>query len=308
MITLPRDTLLAYLYNVGALETARHREEEREKAVDDALSKNQSALNRLQEPIRPSRVGIAGNALGNLLAPILVLVIFSAIGFAISLVLWLLYKICLAMFFPPETNVVVENILFYMGPVIGVIVWAVLIFSDIVGGNFALPKTMSGYRQELQNYQREKQKLETERANLKREQAEVFSQSGPRKKKMEEELQRQYSLNVLAPKYRNMEAVLFLYNRLAEGWFDTLKEALNDYEDFVWKRKNAEQKAQISKRIEDIVRSQEDLFYDLKSLYEQNETVAKMAKEGFHQLNASAAEIQAQNEVIEGYTRTTALL
>ena len=136
----------------------------------------------------------------------------------------------------------------------------------------------------------------------------LLLQYTPQKEKITDELNQLYNLGIIHPKYQNLNAVLVIYDLLSTGRCDTLKEALNAYEDYLWKQQDAQWKASISQQLSIMCDNQVSILSGIDALNVQTARIADITDRGLSELNASAEELKLQASIIEGNTRTMALL
>ncbi len=158
-------------------------------------------------------------------------------------------------------------------------------------------RELTEYNQNMSNY------------NLAKEQfGSLLKEYVPQIEKVTDELTRLYDLDVIHPKYRTLEAVLVMYDLLSTGRCDTLKEALNAYEDYLWKQQDAQWKASVSQQLSVMCDNQISILSGIDALNMQTARIADITNRGLSELNASSEELALQANIIEGNTRTMALL
>lgn len=295
-VTISREALSAYLYDVGALEVAKQQAIERQKSSQQHLEHNDAIIKNLKEPSPPIYEKLdstKSKVVGSLIAIIAGAMIGSIICFILSI--------------PLKWFGIILGIKHYC-IVVGIVSALILLFY-LVGDNDKLIKEENNklkaqYEKELARYKQTMNDYNTAYP--------YFSEELEKYKKAEseisKELQQEYSLGILHPQYQNMEAVLVMHNLLITGRCDTLKEALNTYEDFVWKRKDTQWKDAVLQQLTAIYNNQQELICSVDTLNKQTANIAALTERGFDKLQTSAEEISMQTQIIEGNTRAMAIL
>mgnify|MGYP001775910442 CR=1 FL=1 len=85
-------------------------------------------------------------------------------------------------------------------------------------------------------------------------------------------------IKILHPIYQKREAVFVMYNMLITGRYDTLKEAINAYEDFLWKKEDAQWKASISQQLNHIIAASERMIWSMDDMRNQTYRIQELQR------------------------------
>ena len=85
-------------------------------------------------------------------------------------------------------------------------------------------------------------------------------------------------IKILHPIYQKREAVFVMYNMLITGRYDTLKEAINAYEDFLWKKEDAQWKASISQQLNHIIAASERMIWSIDDMRNQTYRIQELQR------------------------------
>ncbi len=310
-IQITKEALKTYLYNVGVLEVAKSRFDSNEETLRDTLQKKEEAVAAqprepdvpLYEAFQPMPSGQA----------IFRLITGAVIGFLLGLLVLL-----------PVSYIFTKV---YINDMAGILIVLGIMGIGTVGGGFLRyhafssaykyrnwriqdqnAKKAARYTQKMQEHHQTKQRLESEKNQASAALSAYLDKTASGKQRVEEELKKEYALDILPEKYRQLEAVLVMYNLLDTGRCDTLREALLAYDDFVWKMEDAQWKKAVTEQLSTIRQNQQKLFSGLEMLEEQTNAVSRMMKSGFQQAQANFAQIESQQQIMEGNVRTVRLL
>ena len=117
-----------------------------------------------------------------------------------------------------------------------------------------------------------------------------------------------YSNEILHPIYQNREAVFVMYNMLVTGRCDTLKEAINAYEDFAREKEDAQWKASISQQLNHIIAAAERMIWNMEDVREQTHRIQELQKESSRAMQYTSAEIARNTAIIRNNTDISLLL
>lgn len=117
-----------------------------------------------------------------------------------------------------------------------------------------------------------------------------------------------YSEPIIHPVYRKREAVFVMYNMLVTGRCDTLKEAINAYEDFVWKKEDAQWKASISQQLNHIIAVSERMIWNMADICEQTHRIQELQEETSRSVQYTSEEIARNTAIIRNNTDISLLL
>lgn len=293
-MALSKEALSAYLYELGALEVAKQQAIEKQKKPRMVLSNNESVMKNLKTPEPP-----VYKELDSKKDKIITIIIAGAVAGGI------VFLVCLFLsLFVNFSKVIPVTIATIIGLLFGCYCNKVS-NSVIKDRNKKLEKD---YQQELEYYNQTKATFEQAESTFHIDLRRDLEKFENLEKDIESELRRQYALGILHPQYQNVEAILVMHNLLITGRCDTLKEALNAYEDFVWRQKDAQWKDAVLKQLAEICDNQRELIFSVDTLSTQTANIATLTERGFNGLEMSVEDIRVQNEIIAGNTRTMALL
>lgn len=303
-LSLPKEALTAYLYDVGALETAKDQIEQEEEAAKAPLEEALAKERKLVRPESPTRYAIAQrdgrDVLADFIMPLVVAFVFVVITAVLIVVIGIFVKI------PNQLAILIGSGV--LGLVIGIWFCVSSRKSAIRNVERSNLEAQERYAHACREYQKESEALRKQIREIREESDRVLSECGSRKEKIEELLQKEYSLGILHSQYQNREAVLVMYGMFTNGRCDTLKEALNAYEDYLWKKNDEKFMQAVTKELDDICETQEEVVRQVEAMREQTDALAEMTESKFEDLQATAEEIAARNEVIEDHARTAAFL
>lgn len=308
-LSLPKEALTAYLYDVGALETAKDQIEQEEENSLTVLNEAAAELKNLEEPSAPRHYNIS-TAVGEKL-PIVLKIVFGC-----AFAMFCIFATVTAFVYqdkPSEQNLsirVINSMILGagIGAAIGLVIGSVKIHSAVKNAREENWRRENWYLRSKEKYREEKRDLEKVVSDLRTSRAAAMEKGEILKLQIEGELKREYALGILHPQYQNREAVLVMYGMFTNGRCDTLKEALNAYEDYLWKKNDEKFMQAVTKELDDICETQEEVVRQVEAMREQTDALAEMTESKFEDLQATAEEIAARNEVIEGHARTAAFL
>lgn len=303
-LQIPKEVLMAYLYSVGVLEIAKKQITDQENEIKE---KTENAVNALRYPTAPSKPELyPREPLG---AAMVVVSIMGGIfgGTIIGALRWRISH--REGVFPSFGELLWVSLL-------PIAIIAAIAFLLALGSNHKVNKKINKKNQAIENkynalmveFRGEMEVVKSQESAIRAQLSAELSRLAPSKGRIEEELQKEYALDILPQKYRQLEAVLVMYNLLDTGRCDTLREALLAYDDFVWKKEDAQWKKAVTEQLSTIRQNQQKIFSSLEMLEEQTNSVSQMMKSGFQKAQANFAQIESQQQIVEGNIRTVRLL
>lgn len=303
-LQISKDVLMTYLYSVGVLEVAKKQITDKE---DELREKAENEIRTFRYPTAPSKPELyPREPLG---AAMVVASIMGGIfgGTIIGALRWRISQR--------------EGVFPSFGELIWVSLLPIAIIAAIalllaLGSNHKVNKKINKKNQAIENkynalmakFQEEFQVVKNQESAIRAQLSAELSRLAPSKGRIEEELQKEYALDILPQKYRQLEAILVMYNLLDTGRCDTLRETLLAYDDFVWKKEDVQWKKAVTEQLSTIRQNQQKIFSSLEMLEEQTNAVSRMMKSGFRQAQADFAQIESQQQIMEGNIRTVRLL
>lgn len=299
---LSKEVLSAYLYDVSTLELAKKKIEDHINPAKKMSEHNDEIMKSWIKPEPPKHLIKKGNSIFT----IIIAALLTGIPYAIiGAIMGYFISFPVSWFFFPSLS----HVYFAIGVAILVVLfWVGMSFFAEKEDKHVLARTNrqleETYERELAEYNKNMNDYNLAKDHF----CKLLEQYEPQKEKVVDELNQLYKLDIIHPKYRTLEAVLVMYDLLSTGRCDTLKEALNAYEDYLWKKQDAQWKASISQQLSVMCDNQISILSGIDALNMQTARIADITERGLSELNASTEELKLQASIIEGNTRTMALL
>ena len=232
---LTKEELMTYLYDVSALEIARQKTNEKIISRNAIIENNNAIFNNLRkpkEPIYETKAKARKNCIdeeysfGYWMSVAFLALFFGVCAYLISFPLswWVIKSLPRKLFAFAVAALIV---------LIAVIEWRIQVRGEKKNMHLRNAQKKLQYEREMEQYNatvRDYNRADAECHPVLRQEIEEYQKQG---EQITEELTRLYGMDILHRKYRTPEAVLVMYNLLSTGRCDTLKEALNTYEDLL---------------------------------------------------------------------------